>query len=75
MPEKDDNKNKYNQWRQTKRQIKKQMKFNEKVLCKNKGRKDKRTCDYLLKVYDRYDGVLTEQQLRNLTYITGFKRK
>jgi hypothetical protein len=61
--------------RQSKRQMKKQIKYNERILCQKKGRKDKKTCDYLRKVFERYDGDFSEQQLRSLTYITGFKRK
>jgi hypothetical protein len=61
--------------RQSKRQMKRQIKYNERILCQKKGRKDQKTCEYLRKVFERYDGDFTEQQLRSLTYITGFKRK
>merc|ERR1711990_76791 len=61
--------------RHSKRQLKKQIKFNERILCQKKGRKDQETCEYLRKVYEKYDGNFSEQQLRSLTYITGFKRK
>ena len=61
--------------RLSKRQMKKQIKYNERILCQKKGRKDKMTCDFLRRVFEKYDGNFSEQQLRSLTYITGFKRK
>lgn len=61
--------------RQSKRQLKKQIKYTEKMFCQKKGRKDKKTCEFLRRVYEKYDGNFSEQQLRTLSYITGFKRK
>ena len=61
--------------RHSKRQLKKQIKYTEKMFCQKKGRKDKMTCEFLRRVYEKYDGNFSEHQLRTLSYITGFKRK